>query len=74
MKDEPRILQIMPADGWVAEYKDGESGEPVLCFALVEFEEDGVKFQEVRPMCPDSSGIAFVDNASNFRTVRKSVA
>lgn len=44
-----KILQIIPADNWFT-----ASGEPLICFALCEFTEDGKRSHtEVCPMCVD---------------------
>lgn len=45
-----RIVQIMPAVGWFARYKwdDGEEDEnPIVCWALVEWENKGEPFYTV---------------------------
>lgn len=74
--EEVKILQIMPADGWVAVYDggdDGEMEEPLACFALVSVDYqngDGVQ-SEVRGMAPDGKAMAFVEDAENFVTVRR---
>ncbi|QNK66503.1 hypothetical protein [Variovorax sp. PAMC26660] len=74
--EEVKILQIMPADGWVAVYDGGEEGEmeePLACFALVQVDYkngDGPQ-TEVRGMAPDEKLMAFVEDASNFVTVRR---
>lgn len=71
MSSEENIIQIMPATGWVAVYDmDGEeSPEPLVCFALVESVEDGVKRRDVRPMCANETLIEFADEAENFLRV-----
>lgn len=73
MSDQETIIQIMPADGWVAVYEmDGEeSAEPIVCFALVESIEDGIKRRDVRPMCADGKLIDFADEAENFVRVEE---
>ena len=71
----PKILQIMPAKDWVADYDDSsENAEPILCFALVEVTSDGETFHEVRAMVPDGKLISFADEASNFSGVRHAIA
>ncbi|HEY2623148.1 hypothetical protein [Dyella sp. Tek66A03] len=73
MSSEETIIQIMPATGWVAVYDiDGEeSAEAIVCFALVEAVEDGVKSRDVRPMCADGKLIDFADAAENFLRVEE---
>ncbi|WP_266172019.1 hypothetical protein [Dyella subtropica] len=73
MSDQETIIQIMPATGWVAVYEmDGEeSAEPIVCFALVETVENGVKRREVRPMSADDKVIDFADDAENFLRVEE---
>lgn len=73
MSSEETIIQIMPATGWVAVYDmDGEeSAEAIVCFALVETVEDGVKHRSVRPMCADDKVIDFADEAINFVRVEE---
>ncbi len=74
--EEVKILQIMPAEGWVAVYDGGEEGdmeEPLACFALVQVDYkngDGPQ-TEVRGMAPDEKLMAFVEDATNFVTVRR---
>ena len=74
--EEVKILQIMPADGWVAVYDggdDGEMEEALACFALVQVDyKNGEGVQtEVRGMAPDGQSIAYVEDAENFVTVRR---
>lgn len=73
MSDQETIIQIMPATGWVAVYDvDGEeSAETIVCFALVESIEDGVKRRDVRPMSVDDKIIDFADEAENFLRVEE---
>lgn len=73
--EEVKILQIMPADGWMAVYDggdDGEMEEPLACFALVSVDyQNGEGPQtEVRGMSPDGKSMVFVEDASNFVTIR----
>lgn len=47
------IVQIIPAEGWYAEYRPSDhttSLMPLLCFALVEWEEYGRVIRDVQPM------------------------
>jgi len=63
---EPKIRQIIPAEGWFALFTDEEDDallEPLTSFALVE-DEDG--FTEVRPMSWQGSAIDFADEAEGF--------
>lgn len=74
--EDVKILQIMPAEGWVAVYDGGEDGEmeePLACFALVQVDYkngDGPQ-TEVRGMAPDEKLMAFVEDAENFVTIRR---
>lgn len=74
--EDVKILQIMPAEGWVAVYDGGDEGEmeePLACFALVQVDYkngDGIQ-TEVRGMAPDEKAIGFVEDATNFLTVRR---
>ncbi len=67
--EDPRILQITPADGWVAIF-EGDEGEelalPLACFALVEFEEDDDTWTEVRAMTVEERAVVFCDEIENF--------
>lgn len=58
-----KIIQIMPAIGWYATYKDGAElhYNPLVCWALVE--ADGVRF--VAGM-DDGAPIDFCEEVSNF--------
>jgi hypothetical protein len=69
--DDSKILQIIPAQDWVAVFDDsGELLEPIVCFALVETTKDGETLREVRPMLPDGKLISFGDDASNYMGVK----
>lgn len=67
--EDPRILQIMPAEGWVAIF-EGEEGEelalPLTCFALVELEEGNDTWTEVRAMTVEERAVVFCDEIDNF--------
>ena len=70
MTEHDRIVQIMPAEGWVASFQD-EDGEEQLsaltCFALVETDEDGKTYRSVRPMIWSDEGlIDIADEADTF--------
>lgn len=66
-----KILQIIPADGWhvVYSFDNGEEFRaPVLCFALIEFEENGKIYQNIEPMDFDD-GLRVIErvcDVSNF--------
>lgn len=64
----PKILQMMPADGWYAFFREEDDTidfEPLVCFALTE-NADGVN--EVRPMFwqDDYGSVDFADDYDNF--------
>jgi len=60
---EYKIIQIMPATGWYATYKDIEDFfDPVACFALIE--EDGA--QQVVPMTSGNGYLDRADQANNY--------
>jgi len=72
MADEEKILQIIPAAGWYATYKSDPENtplDPIVCFALVEMQQNGETWQEVRPMGTNGKLIELVDSADNFDTV-----
>jgi hypothetical protein len=73
MSKQTNILQILPANGWVAVYDESgeESAAALVCFALVETLEGGNKTQAVRPMCADGKHITFADDATNFVRVEE---
>jgi hypothetical protein len=68
--EEVKIIQIIPADGWRAHFKQ-DKGQPdaldrVVCFALVELTERGEKRQEVRPMSVADLVVEFCEETQNF--------
>lgn len=71
MLPDYKIIQIIPATGWHAIYSDDngkpdpENRSPVVCFALIEYEDNGKPVREVRAMTNTDIGIA-VEDASNF--------
>lgn len=73
MSKQTHILQILPANGWVAVYDENgdESAATLVCFALTETLDNGVKQQAVRPMCADGKHIVFADEAANFLRVEE---
>jgi len=60
-----KILQIIPANGWYALYKDDNEmlSDPLVCFALIE-DDDNV--QRIVGMCRDDIYIDVADTSSNF--------
>jgi hypothetical protein len=71
--DKFRIKQIIPADGWFAGFKDPGGNIdycPVLCFALVSYEDKGDAFTEVKPICWGDPYADFCDESSNFDGLR----
>ena len=60
-----KILQIIPANGWCALYKDDNEmlSDPLICFALIE-ECDNVR--RIVGMCRDDIYIGVADTSSNF--------
>lgn len=73
MSKQTNILQILPATGWVAVYDESgeESASALVCFALTETLDNGIKQQEVRPMHADGKRIIFADDAANFLRVEE---
>jgi hypothetical protein len=73
MSKQTNILQILPANGWVAVYDEAgeESAATLVCFALVETTDGGNKTQAVRPMCADGKHVVFADDAANFVRVEE---
>lgn len=73
MSKQTNILQILPANGWVAVYDENgdESAATLVCFALVETLDNGARQQAVRPMCADGKHITFADEAANFLRVEE---
>ncbi|MGC9457812.1 MAG: hypothetical protein ACP5DC_09870, partial [Halothiobacillaceae bacterium] len=66
---DPKIVQMMPADGWFAVYVDDDDDpiiEPVVCFALVQ-DPDG--FTEVRPMTWQGTAVDFADEDEGFVSI-----
>jgi len=70
MTENDKIVQIMPAEGWVAAYQDEDGEEQfsaLTCFALVESNEDGKTYRTVRPMIWGDEGmIDFADEGDTF--------
>lgn len=66
MAGKKRILQIIPAQGWLAMFRNRETGnietEPIPCWALVE-EENGDR--SVVGMDADST-LDFAEDMGNF--------
>ncbi|MGH8054665.1 MAG: hypothetical protein ACREP4_12180 [Stenotrophomonas sp.] len=61
---QDNIIQIIPADGWVAVFEEHgeESAQTLVCFAVVE--EAGKR--AVRPMLADGKLISLADTLPNF--------
>lgn len=65
-----KILQIIPADGWYAQYRDKKDGlfaEPIICFALVEDDKD--EFRSVVGMIDGGEECGYIEvcsDVSNF--------
>lgn len=69
-----KILQIMPAEGWVALYED-EDRLPVVCFALMQgVDDEGKTFTAVRPMACMDDEIDFCDGFPNYLGVERAEA
>lgn len=68
----PRILQMMPAEGWYAFFRNEEDDsmnfEPLVCFALTENSEGET---EVRPMFWQDSYVDFADDYDNFEGIEQ---
>jgi hypothetical protein len=67
----PKIVQMMPADGWYAFFKDEDGGmdyEPLVCFALTSNAEGET---EIRPMSWQDGFVDFCDEYDNFEGIEK---
>lgn len=68
----PKIIQMMPAEGWYAFFRNEEDDslnfEPLVCFALTE-NSDGET--EVRPMFWQDSYVDFADDYDNFEGIEQ---
>ncbi len=67
----PKIIQMMPADGWYAFFKDEEGAldyEPLVCFALTSNAEGET---EIRPMSWQDGFVDFCDEYDNFEGLEK---
>ncbi|MGE8212038.1 MULTISPECIES: hypothetical protein [unclassified Stenotrophomonas] len=69
---QDNIIQIIPADGWVAVFDEAgdESAQSLVCFAVVE--EAGKR--AVRPMLANGKQISFADTLPNFARVEEADA
>ena len=69
---QDNIIQIIPADGWVAVFEeaDDESAQSLVCFAVVE--EAGKR--AVRPMLANGKQISFADTLPTFVRVEEADA
>ena len=71
MADEAKILQIIPADGWSAQYEE-EDDIPLVCFALVQdIDEAGAMTSTIRPMACVDGAIEFSDEYENYTGVTR---
>ena len=71
MADEAKILQIIPADGWSAQYEE-EDDIPLVCFALVQdVDEAGAMTSAIRPMACVDGTIEFCDEYDNYAGVAR---
>lgn len=69
-----KILQIMPADGWVASFED-EDALPLVCFALMQgVDGEGNAFTAVRPMACVDDEIVYCDDFPNYLGVERADA
>lgn len=66
---QDNILQIIPANGWVAVFEEGgeESAQSLVCFAIAE--EAGKR--SVRPMVANGKLISLADTLPNFVRVEE---
>lgn len=67
----PKIIQMMPAEGWYAFFKEEDDSmnfEPLVCFALTE-NADGET--EIRPMFWQDSYVDFADDYDNFEGIEQ---
>jgi len=69
---QDNIIQIIPADGWVAVFDEAgdESAQSLVGFAVVE--EAGKR--AVRPMLANGKQISFADTLPNFARVEEADA
>ena len=71
MAEEAKILQVIPADGWSAQYEE-EDGIPLVCFALVQdIDEAGAMTSAIRPMACVGGTIEFCDEYDNYTGVAR---
>lgn len=71
MAEEAKILQVIPADGWSAQYED-EDDIPLVCFALVQdADEAGNLTSSIRPMACVDGTIEFCDEYDNYTGVAR---
>ena len=63
-----RIIQIVPATGWSAEYQDNPEAivvkHPLICWALIE--EEGVGSQVLGMISPELRNQTFATEWGNF--------
>jgi hypothetical protein len=73
MEREERIVQISPARGWVAVFKEGddEYEQPLACFALVEYRGDLNTDYLIEPVIYDPEcGFDLCHKIQNFQKLR----
>ena len=71
MAEETKILQIIPAGGWSAQYEE-EDDIPLVCFALVQdVDEAGAMTSAIRPMACVDGAIEFCDEYDNYTGVAR---
>lgn len=69
---QDNIIQIIPADGWVAVFEENgeESAQSLVCFAIAETAGK----REVRPMLANGKQIGFADALPGFVRVEELAA
>ena len=71
MAEETKILQVIPADGWSAQYEE-EDDISLVCFALVQdIDEAGAMTSTIRPMACVDGAIEFCDEYDNYAGVAR---
>lgn len=68
---DPKVMQIIPADGWSASFED-EDSVPLVCFALVQsVDENGNAVSSVRPMACIDETIELCDEYETYLGVTR---
>ncbi|ALG67128.1 hypothetical protein [Beggiatoa leptomitoformis] len=72
-----KIMQIMPADGWQAVFRDqngADSFEPIVCFALIwhiySTDDEALEYHVI-PMVSSEKGIVLADENPHYVTAVK---